>query len=115
MSSTPSAAKGFWRRSRSSKEETMTWSVGAGLEGKGVIVTGAAGGIGRAVARAFATTGAHVMAVDLDQASVDELVAGLAGKGHVGVAADLRVIRRHEDIVARAGGELGNLYVIANL
>ena len=25
----------------------MTWSVGAGLEGKGVVVAGAAGGIGR--------------------------------------------------------------------
>jgi len=25
----------------------MTWSVGAGLEGKGVLVAGAAGGIGR--------------------------------------------------------------------
>src|SRR3989442_5709349 len=62
MSSTPSAAKGFWRRSRSSKEETMAWSVGAGLEGKGVIVTGAAGGIGQAVSRAFATAGGRVMA-----------------------------------------------------
>ncbi len=46
----------------------MGWSLGAGLKGKGVIVTGAAGGIGRAVAEAFATTGAKVMAVDLDQA-----------------------------------------------
>jgi len=45
----------------------MTWSVAAGLEGKGVIVTGAAGGIGRAVATAFSTAGATVMAVDLDQ------------------------------------------------
>src|SRR2546428_9471944 len=62
MSSTPSAAKGFWRRSRSSKEETMAWSVGAGLEGKGVIVTGAAGGIGQAVSRAFATAGGPVIA-----------------------------------------------------
>ena len=44
----------------------MAWSVGAGLEGKGVIVTGAAGGIGQAVTRAFDTTGARVMAVDLD-------------------------------------------------
>ena len=52
----------------------MTWSVGAGLEGKGVIVTGATGGIGKAVAEAFATTGAKVMAVDLDQAVHLELV-----------------------------------------
>ena len=66
----------------------MTWSVGAGLEGKGVIVTGATGGIGKAVAEAFATTGAKVMAVDLDQAKVDEVVAGLEGSGHVGVAAE---------------------------
>src|SRR2546428_4426791 len=93
----------------------MPWSGGAALEGRGVIVTGAAGGIGRAVARAFATTGAHVMAVDLDQASVDELVAGLAGKGHVGVAGDLRGLKRPEDIVDPARRELGHLYGIANL
>ena len=57
----------------------MTWSVGAGLEGKGVIVTGAAGGIGKAVAQAFSTTGAKVMAVDLDLARTQEVVDGLEG------------------------------------
>jgi 3-oxoacyl-[acyl-carrier protein] reductase len=93
----------------------MAWSVGAGLEGKGVIVTGAAGGIGQAVARAFATTGARVMALDLEQAKLDELVAGLAGRGHVGVSADLRVISTHDALVDRARRELGNLYVLANL
>ncbi len=62
----------------------MTWSVAAGLEGKGVIVTGAAGGIGRAVATAFSTAGATVMAVDLDQAKVDEVVSGFEGSGHLG-------------------------------
>lgn len=93
----------------------MAWSIGAGLEGKGVIVTGAAGGIGRAVTEAFATTGARVMAVDVDQAKVDEVVAGLEGTGHVGVAADLRDLGTHEALVARARDELGNLYVLANL
>lgn len=93
----------------------MVWSVGAGLEGKGVIVTGAAGGIGRAVAEAFATTGARVMAVDLEQAQVDEVVAGLDGTGHVGVVCDLRDISGHESLIARANAELGNLYVLASL
>jgi NAD(P)-dependent dehydrogenase (short-subunit alcohol dehydrogenase family) len=93
----------------------MVWSVGAGLEGKGVIVTGAAGGIGRAVTEAFATTGARVMAVDLDQAQVDQVVAGLEGTGHIGVACDLRDITGHERLIARAVAELGNLYVLASL
>jgi NAD(P)-dependent dehydrogenase (short-subunit alcohol dehydrogenase family) len=93
----------------------MVWSVGAGLEGKGVIVTGAAGGIGRAVAEAFATTGAHVMAVDLEQDKVDEVVAGLEGSGHVAAACDLRDLALHEQLIARANAELGNVYVLASI
>lgn len=93
----------------------MAWSIGAGLDGKGVIVTGAAGGIGRAVTEAFATTGARVMAVDVDKSKVDEVVAGLEGGGHVGVAADLRDLDAHGPLVERARSELGNLYVLANL
>ncbi len=93
----------------------MAWSVGAGLEGKGVIVTGAAGGIGRAVTKAFATTGANVMAVDVDQANVDAVVGELDGSGHVGAAADLRDLGAHDGIVERARAELGNVYALANL
>jgi NAD(P)-dependent dehydrogenase (short-subunit alcohol dehydrogenase family) len=93
----------------------MTWSVGAGLEGRGVIITGAAGGIGKAVAEAFATTGAKVMALDLDQARVDDVVAGLEGDGHVGMAADLADLAGHATLVGRARAELGNLYALANL
>ncbi|MEX2183277.1 MAG: SDR family NAD(P)-dependent oxidoreductase, partial [Chloroflexota bacterium] len=79
----------------------MTWSVGAGLEGRGVILTGATGGIGAAVARGFAATGARVMAVDLDQGRLDELVSSLEGSGHVGVAADLRDLGTHDALVQR--------------
>ena len=93
----------------------MSWSVGAGLDGKGVIVTGAAGGIGRAITAAFAMTGAKVMAVDVDQAKVDEVVAGLDGSGHIGVAADLTDLAGHDALIARARKQLGNLYVLANL
>lgn len=93
----------------------MTWSVGAGLEGKGVIVTGAAGGIGKAVAEAFAIAGAKVMAVDLDQSKLDDVVGGLEGAGHLGVVADLRDLSAHQALVDRARSELGNLYVLANL
>jgi len=93
----------------------MGWSVGAGLEGRGVMVSGAAGGIGRAVAEAFAATGARVLAVDLDQAAVDEVVAGLEGTGHIAAAADLRDLEGHTALVERARREFGGLYVLANL
>jgi 3-oxoacyl-[acyl-carrier protein] reductase len=93
----------------------MGWSVGAGLEGRGVIVTGAAGGIGRAVAQAFSTTGARVMAVDLDQSRVDAVVAAFEGAGHVGVAADLTDLAGHDALIRRATSELGSVYALANL
>ncbi len=93
----------------------MTWSIGAGLEGRGVILTGATGGIGAAVARGFAATGAKVMAVDLDQSRLDDLVAGLEGTGHVGVVADLRDLGTHAPLVERAKQDLGGVYVLANL
>lgn len=93
----------------------MAWNVGAGLEGRGVILTGATGGIGSAVAAGFAAAGAKVMAIDLDQARLDEVVAGLEGSGHVGVAADLRDTSAHKGLVQRAVDELGEVYVLANL
>jgi len=93
----------------------MAWSVGAGLEGRGVILTGATGGIGAAVATGFAAAGARVMAVDLDQARLDEVVGSLEGSGHMAVVADLRDTSTHEALVQRAVDELGGVYVLANL
>ena len=93
----------------------MTWSVGAGLEDRGVIVTGAAGGMGRPVAEAFAATGARVMAVDLHQAAADEVVDGLEGSGHMAVGADLSDLNAHHELVDRARRELGGVYVLAHL
>ncbi len=92
-----------------------TWSLGAGLEGKGVIVTGAAGGIGRAVAEGFAAVGARVMAVDLDRTAVDAVVAGLDGSGHLAVSADIGDLARHKELVDQARQQLGSAYVLVNL
>lgn len=47
--------------------------------GKTAIVTGAAGGLGAASARRLAAAGADVVAFDLNQAGVEELVAQLPG------------------------------------
>jgi len=93
----------------------MAWSVGAGLEGKGVLITGAAGGIGAVVARAFAETGARVMAVDVDRGAVEAVVSGMPGEGHLAVGADLRDLAALEGLVARARAELGSLDVLVHL
>ena len=53
-----------------------------GLSGKVAVVTGAAGGIGGAVARAFAGAGAEVIGLDREQADLtrpDEVAAFFAG------------------------------------
>lgn len=93
----------------------MAWSVGAGLDFKGVIVTGAAGGIGRPVAAAFATAGARVLAVDRDEAGLSDLFADLDGDGHATLAADLSDVPALDGIVQHALHTLGRLDVLVNV
>src|SRR5262249_29230859 len=91
------------------------WNVGAGLEGRGVIVTGAARGIGAAPAEAGAGAGARVLAVDLNAGALEEGMGGLAGEGHIAAAVDLADLKVHDRLVAQAQGELGGLWGIAHM
>jgi len=47
------------------------------LSGKTAVVTGAAGGIGKAIVKALAASGAHVAMIDRDGAALDRLAAEL--------------------------------------
>ena len=51
------------------------------LDGKVAIITGAAGGIGSRLTRAFLNEGAKVVAVDFSEAALARLVAELAEDG----------------------------------
>ena len=93
----------------------MGWNAAAGIAGTGIIVTGAAGGIGRSVAPALASAGARVLATDLEQAPLDDVVAGLDGEGHIPQAADLRDLATHRPLVERAREEFGSIRGIVHL
>jgi NAD(P)-dependent dehydrogenase (short-subunit alcohol dehydrogenase family) len=90
-------------------------ALGAGLQGKGVLVTGALGGIGSAVARAFAEAGARVAVTDVAPDALDALAASLPGVGHAGLAADLADPAAHEGLVQRAEDAVGPLVALAHL
>jgi len=81
-----------------------------GLEGKGVVVTGGAGGIGSAVVRAFADEGARV-AVHYRTSSerADALAQEVSG---VTVAADLTVEDEADRLVQSAVERLGRVDVL---
>lgn len=57
-----------------------------GVSGKSVIVTGAAAGIGRAIARRFVMEGANVMMADVEEGRLDVEIEALAGEGYDGKA-----------------------------
>jgi NAD(P)-dependent dehydrogenase (short-subunit alcohol dehydrogenase family) len=76
------------------------------LQGKGAIITGAAGGIGSAIATAFKDAGAKVACVDL---AVDKIGSGfLALKCDVSSESDTRAA------VEQAAKEFGGLHVLVN-
>ena len=90
----------------------MTWNLASGLEGKRVLVTGGAGGIGREVALAFGAAGSRVAVLDLDQEKVNSVVAEMQGGPHLPLAADLRPVAGHAGIIAAVVGAFGGLDVL---
>jgi NAD(P)-dependent dehydrogenase (short-subunit alcohol dehydrogenase family) len=92
----------------------MSWSLG--LEDRGVIVTGGAGGIGRAVAAAFASADARVAVVDVEQRACEQVVAGLQRpERHLAVAADLTDLDGHDRLLSSVIERFGRFDVLAHL
>ncbi len=86
------------------------------LDGRVAVVTGAAGGLGRAIARGFAEAGATVVATDLQEAGLLTLVSsvvddGLAASSIVADSADEPQI---DALIAEVLARHGRLDVLVN-
>lgn len=57
--------------------------------GKVFLITGGAGGIGSHLAREFASRGAQLILLDINQQRLDKVINDLSGKGHRAFALDL--------------------------
>lgn len=73
------------------------------LSGKTVLLTGATGGLGRAIASAVASRGAHLILSSRKQQELDELAASLAGDGHRTIVSDLAEPGAGLALLAEAG------------
>ena len=82
------------------------------LQGRVAIVTGAASGIGRAIATAMVEQGARVVAVDMDGGSLEALAAQLALADRI--VADLADDAQVAAIAARVMERFGRVDVLVN-
>jgi NAD(P)-dependent dehydrogenase (short-subunit alcohol dehydrogenase family) len=86
------------------------------LEGKTAIITGGAGGIGRAAALLFAREGARVSVVDLDQNAGDQLAKEISECGGGGIFQRTDVTREADcrQVVDRTVEEFGHVHILFN-
>jgi 3-oxoacyl-[acyl-carrier protein] reductase len=85
-----------------------------GLSGKTAVVTGAAGGLGRATVRRLVDEGCKVAAVDLQAADVERLAGEFAPGSVLGIAADVSRPEDCERLVGQAAGHFGGLHLLVN-
>jgi rhamnulose-1-phosphate aldolase/alcohol dehydrogenase len=72
------------------------------LAGKVALVTGAASGIGRAIAERLGSEGAHVVVTDIDTSAADEVATGITGRNGLRRAIGVGLDVASEESVERA-------------
>ena len=85
-------------------------------KGKVAVITGASRGIGRSIALALAAQGAKIVAVDLDLAATEAVVAELQGQGAeaVAVVGNVTVADDAEKMIDAAVKSFGRVDILVN-
>ncbi len=86
------------------------------LDGKVALITGAAGGIGQAMAQRFATEGARLVLGDLDEARVQAVAGeiGQSGADALGIAVDVTRGEQIRAMVRSSVDRFGRIDVLMN-
>lgn len=83
---------------------------------KTAVVTGGGSGIGRGMARCFATAGMNIVVADIEQAPLDEVVSelGAGGTEALGVKTDVSKLDQVEALAEAAVDRFGQVHVLCN-
>lgn len=86
------------------------------LEGRVAVVTGAAGGVGRALARRFAAANMRVVLADVEEPVLDQTVSALRDEGHevLGVVTDVSDFSSVEALADKSLAEFGAVHIVCN-
>ena len=86
------------------------------LEGKVAVVTGAASGMGKAIAELYAKEGAKVIVADLNLDAAEKAAAGITNQGGVAKAVQANVAKLDdiENMIDTAVREYGTLDILVN-
>jgi NAD(P)-dependent dehydrogenase (short-subunit alcohol dehydrogenase family) len=86
------------------------------LRGKVAAVTGAASGLGRAMALAFASEGMHLALADVDESGLDNTAAEVRERGIKAIAmrVDVSKAREVESFAERCAAEFGAIHLVCN-
>ncbi len=86
------------------------------LKDKVAIVTGGAGGIGAAIARAFSEAGAKVVVSSRNQENIDKVAAELKASGgeSLAVATDVTIPEQVDNMIAKSLDTFGRIDILVN-